>query len=684
MTTLQRLRSVRAILAAGILLRALAYGLAVAALVIAAGVLADMLVGLSLGTRTAIGGGAALTALVAIAAFAWRDRHVLSLERVALWIEEREPSLQFALVTAVDSGALALSTPAFAVDWTRLAWARAARAAAPAVASLGLGAAVLALLPSGAVGRVSAPRAGDSLERTPLGNRGSASRLTPLVADVVSPAYSGIARRSIDEPASIAALVGSTITLRGRGEATGISAALPTGDAKARSDADRWSITVAVGVKPIAARLSDDGRERIVAVEPIVDQPPAVVLHEPPRDTILRRAAGRIALRADAHDDYGLTTAGFEYIVSSGEGETFKFRSGILGAIQPSGTRASLSATLALDSLGLKPGDVVHLRAVARDANNVTGPGVGASETRVVRIARAGEYDSVAVEAAAPAEADKSVISQRMLITLAEALEKRRPTLQRPTVVQESRSIAADQTRLRKSVGEIIFSRLGGEPGGEESTTEDVPARARNMEELLRRADSATSVSVEALDFAGGESPVVAMNKPLLEAYNAMWDASTELEVGEPTRALPHMRRALVAIERARRAERIYLRGRPPQIVVDVSKARLQGKERGAPSSRLPRPAIDSTQRIREWRFARIVDMAGRGGAGTVDSLLLLRVESLAEAPSFAAALNDAIDALRRGDGARTSTALARARRALAGPATVRDSLGRWGGGVLP
>jgi hypothetical protein len=174
------------------------------------------------------------------------------------------------------------------------------------------------------------------------------------------------------------------------------------------------------------------------------------------------------------------------------------------------------------------------------------------------------------------------------------------------------------------------------------------------------------------------------MNKPLLEAYNAMWDASTELEVGEPARALPHMRRALVAIERARRAERIYLRGRPPQIVVDVSKARLQGKERGAPSSRLPRPAIDSTQRIREWRFARIVDMAGRGGAGTVDSLLLLRVESLAEAPSFAAALNDAIDALRRGDGARTSTALARARRALAGPATVRDSLGRWGGGVLP
>ena len=33
---------------------------------------------------------------------------------------------------------------------------------------------------------------------------------------------------------------------------------------------------------------------------------------------------------------------------------------------------------------------------------------------------------------------------------------------------------------------------------------------------------------------------MVAVNKPLLEAYNAMWDAQTELETGEPERALPH------------------------------------------------------------------------------------------------------------------------------------------------
>jgi hypothetical protein len=683
MTTLGELRATRAVLAAGIAFRALAYGIAVGGATIAAASLIDMMVALPLVIRGVIVATALLAALATMAVLAWRDRHVRSLERVALWIEEREPSLEFSLVTAVATGSFAAQPLVVREPWPRLAWTRAARAIAPAGAALVATLLVLLALPRGAVARIGTPRTGDALERTPFVDRGG-SRLTPLVADVVPPAYSGLAARAIDEPTSITTLAGSSVTLRGRGDAAGIAAVLPGGTAAARADGERWSITLSVGARATAVRLGDGRRERIVAIEPVVDQPPAIVLRRPARDTVLRRAAGRVELDADATDDYGLAGASFELIVSSGEGETFTFRSGTIGAIRPAGTRASLSASLSLDSLGLKPGDVVHLRAVARDANTVTGPGVGASETRAIRIARAGEYDSVAVEAAAPAEADKSVISQRMLIMLAEALEKRRPALPRPTVVDESRGIAADQTRLRKTVGEIIFSRLGGEPGGEESTTEDVPARARTMEELLRRADSATNITIEALDFAQGESPVVAVNRPLLDAYNAMWEASTELEVGEPARALPHMRRALAAIERARRAERIYLRGRPPQVVIDVGKVRLQGKDRGASSGRQPRSAIDSTGHRRELRFARIVDMAAAGSPAVLDSLLLLRIDALADAPAFASSLGEVVEALRRSDRERAATALARARRALAGPVAVRDSLGRWGGSVLP
>ena len=281
--------------------------------------------------------------------------------------------------------------------------------------------------------------------------------------------------------------------MRGRGDGAGIVAHVGADTIAARQTGDRWSIEFHVAAKAVAVRLTDRKFQRIIALEPIVDELPSVVLIAPAHDSVLRTPTGRIGLSADVTDDLGLVSAAFEYIISSGEGETFKFASGTIGAVKPSGRHAAIASSISIDSLALKPGDIVHLRAVARDANNVSGPGIGVSETRSIRIARRDEYDSVAVDAAGPADEEKSVISQRMLIILAEALEKRRPSLRRDTVVGESRRIAADQKRLRRTVGDIVFTRLGGDPSGEEHSDEESPNRAKTMEEMLARADSATN-----------------------------------------------------------------------------------------------------------------------------------------------------------------------------------------------
>jgi hypothetical protein len=373
----------------------------------------------------------------------------------------------------------------------------------------------------------------------------------------------------------------------------------------------------------------------------------------------------------------------FELIVSSGEGETFAFRSATLGARRPTGREASLATTLDLDSLALNPGDILHLRAVARDRNDVSGPGVGVSETRTLRIARAGEYDSVAVEAAAPPE-EQSVISQRMLIMLAEALEKKRRSISRAQRREESRAISRDQKKLRRAVSAVIFSRLG-EPTGEETTEDEEAPGAATPDDVLRRAEEATNraASEGALDFEGGESPVLAVNRPLLEAYRAMWDASMELDQGEPGRALPPMRRALAAIQRARQAERVYLRGRPPAVVVDLGKVRLTGKDQGDPAGRRPRVADEARQRL-ETRFVRALALVRDSSAAAVDTLMLLRIDALDGAPRFAAVVSELTDALRRGRGDAVPAIVARARRELAGAPVVRDSLGTWGGEIAP
>jgi len=142
------------------------------------------------------------------------------------------------------------------------------------------------------------------------------------------------------------------------------------------------------------------------------------------------------------------------------------------------------------------------------------------------------------------------------------------------------------------------------------------------------------------------------------------------------------MRRALAAIEKARQAERLYLRGRAPQVVIDIDKARLKGKDKGSSSTR-PGGAFtagDSAAHALESRFVRAIELTPRNASAAIDSLSLLRIDALADNPSFAATLIPAIDALRRGRGADATAALARARRSLAGPSISRDSIARWGG----
>jgi hypothetical protein len=110
----------------------------------------------------------------------------------------------------------------------------------------------------------------------------------------------------------------------------------------------------------------------------------------------------------------------------------------------------SLDATLDLKSLKLSQGDVVSIRAIVRDANTLNGPSIGTSDTRTIRVARADEYDSVSIEAAAPPPVDSSAMSQRMLIVMTEELVKKEKALSREEWVKQSTSIGTMEDRIRK------------------------------------------------------------------------------------------------------------------------------------------------------------------------------------------------------------------------------------------
>ena len=690
MTSLQRLQAARRrlrLVSAG---RALVWSALAALLSLAIVMAIDLAIGLSLGARARL---ALAPWLATLGTLGWhlagpvREAWRVTDAQLALWFERRIPTLRYALVTQAELGAaqrsdalerVVASAPleATIAEATRSALAR------PALTVVLLGA-LLVLMPAGAIGRVVSPSAGDALDRPGAIAGAAGNPLATIVVRVEPPAYTGLAAQSYDDPATVAALIGSRVTIEGLGR--GVQAIRNEVADSATLRGDRWRIALPVPARAEAVRLTANGRERVLVLEPIPDSVPVVRLDAPARDTVLRVARGALPLAADVRDDLGLAEGAFEIIISAGGGELYTFRTIMVASQQFSAgvTSTQLSGTVRLDSLGLKPGDLMHLRAIARDRNDVAGPGRGASETRTIRIARADEYDSVSVDPAPPSEPEKDALSQRMILQQTQELVAERRRLAATVVTQRSRRIAVDQTKLRKKVGEVVFVRLGEDGGSEHEHFagdghQHAPEGVVNPDALLAAAERAANVDpTRNLDHDGDETPIVAINRPLLEAYNHMWRASEELELGAPERAIPWMQRAIEALQRARAAERIYLRGRPPRVVVDINRVRLAGKDEARPAARTARAPLDPVRAARLARFDAALGVIGANPLAAADSLLLIRVTLPTDDRAAALALDAAATALRQGGV--VTDALVAARRSLVQDPPRRAPLTAWG-----
>lgn len=654
MTAVERVRRTQRLLQGAAVASAMLWGGA-------AGVIALAIGSLARDGRATIGVAAVYAvawtvAAVIAASLLWRARGVRSQRRVAVWIEERIPQLQYALVTASDPTLRAdnsvLDAAVARADVGRVVTPAALRTPAFGGAALLVALGLLALASRGTRARV-AIATHSALERvgvhTPLPNR-----LATLHVRITDPEYAGGRSHDLDDPSAATALVGSTVTVSGGGTRDGIGARFGGRALAPAGGRNDWRVTIAMPASAAMLTLTDRAYERSLAIIPIADRPPAVTLESPSRDTVWRTPpAGVIAFAARATDDIGLSSGRFEYTVTTGSGEVFKSRTGTFGEARfGRGTDGSLRADLPLTPLTLGEGDVLSVRAVVADGNTITGPGTATSDTRTFRVARAGEYDTVSVGAAPPPPVEKSFLTERMLIISAESLLKARPTIARPEFISSAGRIGFDQASLRKRVYDILYQQdEAGAVKGVEGDDEEL-------------------------------DPQLVINRDLKEAYDAMWDAERSLNVGEIPQALPAMTRALHALDRARLANRLYLRGRTPRIVVDVEKARLTGKEKGVSSATTARPVADTLRRVAERELDAAAPLARTQPSAFVDALTRLRVTTVATYPAFATALGDVIDRARHGGD--VPAALARARRILVGTSEPVSAPGPWSGAWAP
>ncbi len=659
MTAMQRVRRARSVLAAVMLLGTVAWSLA-AGLIVLVG--ARSLA--ALGGQPGLAGIAWLACIVAAlgtaAVLLWKGHGVWSLERVALWIEERAPDLKYALVTLVDeryadTGAgidvKALDTAARRADVDGMVWGAARRTLVRVGAATLLAGSALWLNRAFPELHSWAP----SADGPPV--RVLPNRLAGLRAEVIFPAYTGLPSQLVSNPTSVVGLEGSKVRFFGEGPAHGITVEVPKDtaakDTLAAEVHERgWAIPMTMPNEPGIARFHDRHYTASVMLEPQVDSVPRLFLRRPAKDTTYHPShppRGSLVLEADIEDDFGIGSAFFEVLVSTGGAESFETKDYSTSKIAFQGQRrGTLSATLNYAALGVGPGTVLHIRAVAFDLNNLSRESrKGVSETRTIRIATKQEYDTSSVTPAPPLPIDTLYVSQRLLNARTDTLIRiRKRVLPESLIVDTSIVYGNVQTDIRQRVENVI--QIAEDDG--------VGGRVRTPISRLLRA-----------------------------ASEQMYLAFTLLAIGEPDEAYAPrespMKEALRLLEEAKKAQKYYVRGVLAARPVDVAKSRLQGKDTASAADRHARVVPEDLRRGLQARLASIVPLAMQSPAESVDSLLAVWVAAARAAPAVGAAIKEAIALARESKD--ISLPLARARRLLDAPSKVAVGPYEWGG-MLP
>ena len=301
------------------------------------------------------------------------------------------------------------------------------------------------------------------------------------------PGYTGLEAMHLPAEEGVTALAGSRVRLQGGPEAgeAGLEVQLVREDrdpepleavdgaGEDSSQVAPWEVqwTLSHGDRGLVVRSPGEGRERVIPLQVLTDEPPEVELLEPSRDMVLARGEGEVRFRARARDLFGVDEFHLSWVHTRGGGESFDFQEGSREWTDLERTEDGVEGTLTLDlgELGLRAGEVLHLRATASDRNVVTGPGTGVSRTRQIRVIREGDEMSVDALVGLPLDLDEDpVLSQRMLLLMTEDLLERSSELSREEVASEAGEIARQQHRLRDQVGEQVFSRATGamQPSG--------------------------------------------------------------------------------------------------------------------------------------------------------------------------------------------------------------------------
>lgn len=380
----------------------------------------------------------------------------------------------------------------------------------------------------------------------------------------VFPAYTALPSRVSHGPGDLVALTGSVAQVRFRlvGVAHEVRAFMQDGRplrVSVSGDGRHAQVEVPLlrdGGYGVALLSSDTEAwsRHLFRVRALPDASPKVRITLPARDLEMARPGGVLTVAGVASDDFAVAHVDLRFLVTAGSGETYRFQEGVLPlSLRWDAGEAHVEATLDIGALFGVLDDhagVVSYYLEASDTNQVSGPGIGLSETFLVRIAGDESVPPERGGRAGPRAAGR--ISQRQILEETRRLHSRQGQMDTKDFQRETRILAERESELRGSFAGL--SEEGGEWGHGDEGVEG-------------------AVTIPGIDVhLHGSMPLPyspAVLQALNQAVRSMFQAELFLHLGDTEKAMSSMLEVIGFLQEARKYDRLLFRALPVAVSLD-------------------------------------------------------------------------------------------------------------------
>lgn len=298
-----------------------------------------------------------------------------------------------------------------------------------------------------------------------------------------------------------------------------------------------------------------DGKlSELYSIDLVKDAPPSVLIQKPKSYTVIEYGQPQqVPMTVTIEDDYGIRETDISATITQGTGEGVKFTEKKLafGNFQAGSKKYTLTKTLDLPALGLKPGDELYFYVRSVDSHNQE----SRSDVYMISLPDTAQLMSLDGMMGSVNLKPEYFRSQRQIIIETEQLLRDQKTMTAEAFKEKSNDLGVDQKLLRLRYSKFLGEESEGE-GEEEHGDDEHGGAAEEFGNGQKILDAVSHKHDNAEDANLFDAQT---KKQLQEILAEMWNSEGRLRTIKPKDALPFEYKALRLLKDLQEKSRSYV-----------------------------------------------------------------------------------------------------------------------------